>query len=142
MAYSVEFVRLPPEEMRLVGLVVLHRVGERTVIYCRADHISAELARSLSEQGSRFSQATIRYDHPVSPRLPVRFQRVNPSDMPDDVSPTVGGVHDGKAFAYYRADMLTEEMAHALELICTEETRYFVRLPMISPAVPGTSAPR
>jgi hypothetical protein len=125
--------------MQQVGLAVLRRAGERTVIYCRADLISAELARSLTEQGTRFSQATIRYDHPVSPRLPIRFRRIDAAEMPDGVAPQVSAVREDEAVSYFRADMITEEMAHALELLAVEETRYLVRLPVISPAVPGTS---
>jgi hypothetical protein len=137
----VKFVRVPPEEMQSVGLAVLRRAGQRTVIYCRADQISAELADSLSEQGSRFSQATIRYDHPVSPLLRVRFQRLDPAELPDDVPPHVSALRDGGAVTYFRADMISEEMAHALELVCAEETRYLVRLPVISPAAPDISPP-
>lgn len=134
MAYSVEFTRVPPEDMRGVGLAVLRRSGGRTVIYCRADHISAELAWSLTEHSTRFSQATIRYDHPVSEPLQVRFRRLDPSEMPDDVPVMVSTVREGHAVSYYRADMITAEMADALELVCAEESRYFVRLPVISPA--------
>lgn len=142
LAYSVEFVRLPTADMQHIGLAVLRRAGERTLIYCRADHISAELARSMSEQGTQISRSTIRHDHAVSPPLRVRFLRLDPAEMPGG-SPNVSAVRDGEAVNYYRADMITEEMAHALELICTEETRYFVRLPVISPTpnlggAPGT----
>jgi len=140
LSYSVEFVRLPPEEMQMVGLAVLRRTGERTIIYCRADQIAPEVARSLSEQGTRFSRSTVRYDHPVSPILRVRFERLDPDEMPGD-SPNVSAVREGKAVSYFRSDMITEEMAHALELICAEETRYFVRLPVISPTVPTSSPP-
>jgi hypothetical protein len=136
--YSVEFVRLPPEEMQGIGLVVLHRADPRTWLYCRADHISAELAQSLSEQGSRYSQTTIRHSDPVSPRMPIRFQQVGRSEMPDAVSPIVACVRQAGAGVYYREGDLTEAMARALELICSEETRYFVRLPVIAPAVPDT----
>jgi hypothetical protein len=136
LPYSVEFVRVPPEEMQTVGLAVLRRAGERTIIYCRADQISAELTRSLSEQGTRFSRSTVRYDDPVSPVLRVRFLRLDPDEMPGDFA-HVSALRDGEAVAYYRADMITEAMAHALELICAEETRYLVRLPVISPAVPA-----
>jgi hypothetical protein len=140
LSYSVEFVRLPPEEMQMVGLAVLRRTGERTVVYCRADQIAPELTRSLSEQGTRFSRSTVRYDHPVSPLLRIRFQRLEPEEMPAD-SLHVSAVREGEAVAYYRADMITEAMAHVLELICAEETRYFVRLPVISPAVRASSPP-
>jgi hypothetical protein len=140
MAYTVEFIRVPPEDMQQVGLAVLYRSGDRTVIYCRADHISAELAQSLTDQGTRFSQVTIRYDHPVSSRERVRFIRVDPAEMPDSVAPHVSTINGDELVSYYRADMITEEMAHALEVICAEETRYLVRLPVISPAVPGASA--
>jgi hypothetical protein len=140
LAYRVEFIRVPPEEMRHVGLAVLYRSGDRTVIYCRADHLSAELAQSLTDQGTRFSQVTIRYDHPVSPREHVRFIRVEPAEMPDSVAPHVSTVSGDELVSYYRADMISEQMARALELICAEETRYLVRLPVISPAIPGASA--
>jgi hypothetical protein len=59
--------------------------------------------------------------------------------MPDGVAPHVSTMREGVGVSYYRADMITEEMAHALELICAEETPYLVQLPVISPAVPGTS---
>jgi hypothetical protein len=140
LANSVEFVRVPSEEMQQVGLALLHRDGERTVIYCQASHISAELARNMSENGTRYSQTTVRHDHPVSPRQRVRFQPLDPADMPGDVSPLVSTLRDGGSgsVTYYRADMMTPEMARALELICAEETRYFVHLPVISPAArPG-----
>jgi len=140
LAYSLEIVRVPPEEMQMVGLAVLRRAGERTVIYCRADQISAEVAQSLSDKGTRFSQATIRYDHPVSPRRTVQFRRLDPAEMPEGV-PSVSTVRDGGTVGYFRADMITDEMAHALELICAEQTRYLVRLPVISPPVPGTTRP-
>jgi hypothetical protein len=138
VAYHVEFIRVAPDEMRNVGLAVLFRSGERTVIYCRADHISAEMTWSLTEQGTRFSHATIRYDHAVSPRMYVRFERLDPAEMPDGVSPHVSTVRDGDVVSYFRADMITAEMARALELICAEETRYLVRLPVISPAAQHT----
>jgi hypothetical protein len=134
VAYSVEFIRVPPGDMQGVGLAVLRRSGSRTVIYCRADHISAELAWSLTEHSTRFSQATIRYDHPVSDPLEVRFQRLDPAEMPGDVPVMVSTVREGNAVSYYRADMITAELAAALELVCSEESRYFVRLPVISPA--------
>lgn len=124
----------------MVGLAVLRRTGGRTIIYCRADQIAPEVARSLSEQGTRFSGSTVRYDHPVSPALRVRFERLDPDEMPGD-SAHVSALREGKAIAYFRADMITEEMAQALELICAEETRYFIRLPVISPAVPASSPP-
>jgi hypothetical protein len=136
LPYSVEFVRVPPEEMQAVGLAVLRRAGDRTIIYCRADHIAAELAQSLSEQGTRFSQLTIRYDHPVSPIVRVQFRRLDPDEMPGDAV-HVSTVREGDLVSYYRADMITDAMARALELICAEETRYLVRLPVIAPAVPA-----
>jgi hypothetical protein len=138
LSYSVEFVRLPPEEM--VGLAVLRRTGGRTIIYCRADQISPEMTQTLSEQGTSYSRSTIRYDHAVSPPFPVRFQRLDPAEMPGG-SPNVSAMRNGEAIKYCRADMITEEMAHALELICAEETRYFVRLPVISPTVPASPPP-
>lgn len=143
VAYSVEFICVPPEDMQGVGLAVLRRSGDRTMIYCRSDHISAELAWSLTEHSTRFSRATIRADHPVSEPLEVRFQRLDPSEMPGDVPVMVSTVREGQgqAVSYYRADMITAEMASVLELICAEESRYFVRLPVISPAA-SRSAPR
>lgn len=141
LAYSCEFIRVSPAEMPdSIGLAILHRAGDRTVIYCRADHISAELARSLTDQATRFSQGTIRYDHPVSPREFVRFVRVDPADMPDGIGPQVSRIKGDEHVSYYRADMITAQMARALELVCAEETRYLVRLPVISPAVPRASA--
>jgi hypothetical protein len=140
LANSVEFVRVPSGDMQQVGLALLHRDGERTLIYCQASHISAELARNMSENGTRYSQTTVRHDHPVSPRQHVRFQPLDPADMPGDVSPLITTLRDGgsESVTYYRADMMTPEMARALELICAEETRYFVHLPVISPAArPG-----
>ena len=62
------------------------------------------------------------------------------AEMPDSVAPHVSTINEDELVSYYRADMITEEMAHALEMICAEETRYLVRLPVISPAVPGASA--
>ena len=140
MAYSVEFLRVPPEEMQGIGLAVLHRAGDRTVIYCSAAHISEPLTRSLTEQATRFSGATIRYDHPVSQRRLVRFYRVEPAEMPDNLSPQVSVVRDGEPCAYFRTDMITEELSHVLEQICAEETRYLAQIPVISPAIRG--APR
>ncbi|MDQ2876429.1 MAG: hypothetical protein M3Y33_17165 [Actinomycetota bacterium] len=141
MAYHVEFIRVAPEEMQDVGIAVLFRSGERTAIYCRADHISAEVTRSLTGQGTRFSEATIRSDHPVSPPMLVRFERLDPAEMPDDVSPQVSAVRDGNVVSYFRADMITAEMARALEQLCAEESRYLVQLPVISPAAHGVSPP-
>lgn len=142
LAYSCEFIRVPPAEMPdSIGLVVLHRSGDRTVIYCRADHISAELAQRLTDLATRFSQTTIRYDHKVGPRHFVRFVRLPPAEMPDSIGSNLSTVNGDEYVSYYRADMITDPMARALELICAEETQYLVRLPVISPAVPHAPAP-
>jgi hypothetical protein len=121
-----------------IGLAVLHRSGDRTVIYCHADHICPELAESLTEQATRFSQGTIRYDHPVSPPEYVHMVRVPPAEM-HSVGPHVSRIKGNVHVSYYRADMITEEMCRALEPLLAEQTRYLVRLPVISPAVPGAS---
>jgi hypothetical protein len=136
-AYTVEFVRVPPEEMSQVGLAVLYRAAGRTIIYCRADHIAPELARSMSEQGTRYSRSTVRADEPVAPIQQVRMQ---PAELPEDVAPIVSKLTGKQAVTYYSAGMMTDELARALELVCSVETQYFVRLPVISPeAEPGAT---
>lgn len=136
-AYTVEFVRVPPEEMSQVGLAILHRAAERTIIYCRADHISPELIRIMSEHGTRYSRSTVRSDTPTGPIQQVRMQA---AELPEGVAPMLAQFTDTGTITYYSTGMMTDEMARALELVCTAETQYFVRLPVISPAAEPGSA--
>lgn len=135
MPYTVEFVRVPRAEMdERLGLALLVRRGDDTRIYCRADMIHPDLARSLSTMGTAFSRATVRVDEPLGPRQNIAFERLAPDEMPGDLQPHVTAVKDGAAITYMRADMITAEMCHALELVCAEQTRYLIRLPAVVPA--------
>jgi hypothetical protein len=85
--YTVEFVLVPPGEMdERLGLALVVRRGDHTAVYCRADHMTAELASSLTETGTAFSRATIRVDEPVAPKINIVFERLDQSEMPDDTS--------------------------------------------------------
>jgi hypothetical protein len=132
--YSVEFVRVPRAEMDArLGLAVLVRRGDQTRIYCRGDMIHPDLARGLSTVGTAFSRASVRVDEPVGPPLNIAFERLAPEEMPDDIQPNVSAIKDGTSVTYMRSDMITADMCHALELLCTEQTRYLIRMPAVLP---------
>lgn len=134
--YAVEFVRA--QNMHpLLSPALLHRFRITTFVYCHADHIDEEMARTLADLGSRFVAATAWLDTPEGPEIPVRFHRLRPDDMPTDLTPAIGDARDDALVAYVRADMISTDLTQSLERLFSAGMRYVSRLPTIAPYRPA-----
>jgi hypothetical protein len=105
-------------------LTVLHRLCDRTVIYCRGDHISAELAATLTQNATLYTGANVPCREALGPRRNIDWIRIPRAELPPNSLAMASMRADTGVVSYVAAEHITTELADQLAEITAEEARY------------------